>query len=88
MDTLTATVSTRALRAELSEVLGRAAYGQERIGVTKNGKLAAVVVSVADLETLEQLEMLADVKAYREAKAADTGERVSLADLRKLLSNE
>ena len=41
MKTLATTLSTRELRANLSDVLGRASYGGERIGVTKNGRLAA-----------------------------------------------
>ena len=75
-------VSTRELRNQLSNVLGRAMYAGERIGVTRNGKLAAVVVSVADFEALEAFEMAQDVAAYRTAKAEDDGERVSLAELR------
>lgn len=80
MDSVTAKVTTRELRDQLSEVLGRAMYGGERIGVTRNGKLAAVVVSVADLEALEEFELTQDVAAYREAKAADDGQRVSLEE--------
>lgn len=87
MDTLTRKVTTRELRSQLSDVLGRATYGGERIGVTRNGKLAAVVVSVADLEALEELEMHQDVMAYHEAKAADDGGRVSLAELRDELTS-
>ena len=87
MDTVTHEVSTRELRGQLSDVLGRAMYAGERIGVTRNGKLAAVVVSVADLEALEEFEMAQDVAAYREAKAADDGGRVSLGELRRDLSS-
>ncbi|HIZ34680.1 MAG TPA: type II toxin-antitoxin system prevent-host-death family antitoxin [Candidatus Ruania gallistercoris] len=86
MDTVSREVSTRELRNQLSDVLGRAMYAGERIGVTRHGKLAAVVISVADLETLEALEMAQDVEAYRAATAADDGERVSLEELRRDLS--
>jgi prevent-host-death family protein len=86
MDTITSEVSTRELRSQLSEVLGRTMYGGERIGVTRNGRLAAVVVSVADLEALEAFEMAQDVAAYRAAKAADDGTRVSLDELRAELA--
>lgn len=87
MATVTNEVSTRELRSHLSDVLGRAMYAGERIGVTRNGKLAAVVVSVADLEALEEFEMAQDVAAYREAKATDDGARVTLAELRGDLSS-
>ncbi len=79
-------VSTRELRNQLSDVLGRAMYAGERIGVTRHGKLAAVVISVADLEALEAFEMAQDVAAYRDAMAADDGERVSLEELRRDLA--
>lgn len=87
MDTLTCEVSTRELRAQLSDVLGRAMYAGERIGVTRNGRLAAVVVGVADLEALEEFEMAQDVAAYREAKAGDDGQRVTLDELRADLTS-
>lgn len=86
MATVSNEVSTRELRNQLSDVLSRAMYAGERIGVTRNGKLAAVVVSVADLEALEAFEMAQDVAAYREAKAEDDGKRISLAELRAELA--
>ena len=86
MDTVTRRVSTRELRSQLSDVLGRAMYGRERIGVTRNGKLAAVVVPVADLEALEEFEMAQDVETYREARAHDDGRRVGLDELQADLS--
>jgi prevent-host-death family protein len=83
METITLELSTRELRGKLADVLGRAMYAGERIGVTRNGKLAAVVIGVADLEALEAFEMAEDVAAYREAKAVDDGGRVSLDELRR-----
>lgn len=82
VDTISTEVTTRELRSQLADVLGRAMYAGERIGVTRNGKLTAVVVSVDDLQALEAFEMAEDLAAYREAKAADDGTRVSLAELR------
>jgi prevent-host-death family protein len=87
MDTVTTELSTRELRSQLSDVLGRAMYGGERIGVTRHGKLAAVVVSVADLEALEEFEMAQDVAAYRQAKADDDGTRITLGELRADLAS-
>ncbi len=86
MDTVSSEVTTRELREQLADVLGRAMYAGERIGVTRNGKLAAVVVSVDDLEALEAFEMAEDVAAYRDAKAQDDGARVSLDELRAELN--
>ncbi len=87
MDTVTNEITTRELRSQLSDVLGRAMYAGERIGVTRNGKLAAVVIGVADLEALEAFEMAQDVAAYRKAKAADDGARVTIDGLRADLAS-
>lgn len=87
MNSVTSEISTRELRSQLSDVLGRTMYGGERIGVTRNGKLAAVMVSVADLEALEEFEMAQDVAAYREAKASDDGSRIALDELRADLAS-
>lgn len=87
METLTREVSTRELRSQLADVLGRAMYAGERIGVTRNGKLVAVVVGVADLEALEEFEMAGDIAAYRDAIASDDGQRVGLDQLRSELGS-
>lgn len=79
-------ISSRELRAQLSEVLARASYRGERIGVTKNGKLTAFIVSVADVEALEAFEDAHDLAAYRAAKAEDDGERISLEDVKAELA--
>ncbi|WP_028279920.1 type II toxin-antitoxin system prevent-host-death family antitoxin [Arthrobacter sp. H5] len=85
METVTTTLTTRELRSQLSEVIGRAMYGHERVGITRNGKLSAVVISVDDLELLEQFETAQDVAAYRAAKSEDDGTRVSLTEVRSQL---
>lgn len=82
MDTLTRTVTTRELRADLANVLGQAQHGGGRIGVTRNGKLTAVVIGVADMEDYEALEDRRDEEAYLAAKAADDGTRVAWEDLK------
>jgi len=67
--------------ASTPTVPDRAAYGHERVGITRRGKVAAVLISVEDLERLENLEDAEDLAAYRAARAGDDGTRVSLADL-------
>jgi len=81
MKTVRRRISSREFRAELSDVVGRVAYGGERVALTRNGKVAAVLISKEDLETLERLEMAADVADYRMARASDDGVRVSLEEL-------
>ncbi|MGO4585400.1 type II toxin-antitoxin system Phd/YefM family antitoxin [Arthrobacter sp. 2RAF6] len=65
METVTSEVSTRELRNHLADVVGRVSYGGERIGVTRNGRLAAVVISVGDAEALEAYETAQDIAAVK-----------------------
>ncbi|MFT4260456.1 type II toxin-antitoxin system Phd/YefM family antitoxin [Microbacterium sp.] len=82
MNTISRSVPSKDLRDNLADVLGGVAYGSERVGVTRHGKLTAVVISVDDLELLEQFEAARDAAEFAAAKAADDGERVSLDELR------
>lgn len=84
MNTITSSVTIRALRAGLADAVGRVSYGHERVHFTKNGKPAAVLIGPEDFELLEQLEMMRDVTEYRAVKAVDDGGRVTLKELPKL----
>lgn len=81
MGITSSSISVADLRAGLSEAINRAAFGHERIGITRRGKVAAVLISVDDLERLEELEEAEDLAALRAARAADTGERIPLEEL-------
>ena len=73
------TISVSKMKDTLSEVLNRAAYGRERIVIASRGKPKAAVISIEDLELLEELE---DVLAAREAiEEYERGETVSLEQL-------
>jgi len=70
------TVSVSQLKDRLSEYLNRVAFGRERIIVASRGKPKAAVISLSDLELLEELE---DAQAAREALAEyEQGETISL----------
>ncbi|WP_284753201.1 type II toxin-antitoxin system prevent-host-death family antitoxin [Arthrobacter sp. efr-133-R2A-120] len=81
MSTITSSVSISYLRNSLKDVVSRAGKG-ERIQITKNGKVVAVLVGPADFELLQQLEVARDVAEYRAAMSADDGGRVGLEQLR------
>jgi len=49
------TVTTVDARNQFSDVLNRAAYGRERVVLTRRGKPVAAVVSIEDLHLLERL---------------------------------
>jgi len=50
------------VRRELSELVGRVAYGGERITIQRRNKALAVIVPVADAELLERLEDEIDIR--------------------------
>lgn len=73
------TISISEMKDTLSEILNRVAYGRERIVVTSRGKPKAAVISIDDLELLEELE---DTLAAREAlEEYERGETISLEEL-------
>lgn len=59
------TITAKEARRTFSDVLARAAYGKERVTVTRNGKPIAVVVPIEDAETLEALEARIDLEDAR-----------------------
>lgn len=69
-------VTTVDARNSLSEIINRAAFGKERVVLTRRGKAVAAVVPVEDLTKLEELEDQADVDeaiaALAEAKRRGT----------------
>lgn len=68
-------MSTEALRTvkdRLSEFVDRVQREHDRVMITKNGRPAAVLISAADLEELEEtLAVLSDRKAVRELAEAE-----------------
>ena len=82
MNSVGRSVASKDLRDSLSDVLGSVAYGSERVGVTRHGKLTAVMISVADLELLEELEAARDAAEFAASRVDDDGGRVGLNELR------
>ena len=72
-------ISVSEMKDSLSKILNRVAYGQERVIVASRGTPKAAVISVQDLELLEELE---DTMRAHEALAEyEQGETVSLEEL-------
>ncbi len=70
-------VSIGQVKRDISELVNRVAFGGERIVLTSRGKPKAVLVSVQDYETLEQLTT--EVRqtrwaAWQQASEALTGQ--------------
>lgn len=79
------------VRSVLSSVVERVEATHERVTITRNGRPAAVLVSPADLESLEEtLDVLSDpatMQRLREGEAAvAAGDVVDDAGLREMLA--
>ncbi len=72
------------VRNTFSDYLNRASYRGERIVIERRGKPVAALVSLDDLEVLEQLENDADLKAARKARK-EKGKPVPLAKVKARL---
>lgn len=75
------------VKAHLSEITDEVVRTHERITVTRNGRDAIVLLSVADLESIEAtLELLADPAAQDRVARAEVeiaaGDTATLAELR------
>jgi prevent-host-death family protein len=75
------------IKARLSEIVNRVEREHERVVLTRNGRPAAVILSPADLEALEDtLKLLSDRRAVEEIRAARDeiakGRSVSAEELR------
>jgi prevent-host-death family protein len=62
-------VSTVKAREQLSTVINRAAFGKERVVLTRRGKEIVAVVPIEDLRFLEELENRIDLDDARTALA-------------------
>ena len=61
-------VTSAEAREHLGDVINRAAYGGERIVLTRRGKPIAAVVSIEDADWLDEIEEKADREALRAAR--------------------
>ncbi len=78
--------TTAQARDRFATVVNEAAFGAERVILTRHGKNIAALIPISDLDLLNELERLIDVeqarKALAEAKRVGT---TALADLKKEL---
>ena len=62
-------VNTVDARAQFSEIINRAAFGKERVTLTRRGKEIVAVVPIEDVKLLEALEDKIDLDEARAALA-------------------
>lgn len=88
--TTLATVSTVEARSQFAELVNRAAFGKERIILTRRGKEVAAVVPLEDLYVTQKLiARMEDMEDLQEARAAleeaDREGTISLEELEREL---
>ncbi len=74
------------IRNNLADAINRVAYANERIILERRGKGVAALVSIEDLELLEEMENRSDIRAAKKA-LKEKGE-VSLEEIKKRLGME
>jgi prevent-host-death family protein len=71
-----ASIKTVDARNRFADLVNRAAYGKERVVLTKHNREVAAVVPIEDLRLLQELEELIDIqevaKSLAEAKVKGT----------------
>jgi len=72
------------IRNNMADALNRVLYQGERIILERRGKGVAAIVSIEDLELLEQLEDEIDLKAIRKARK-EKGKNVPLESIKERL---
>jgi prevent-host-death family protein len=73
------------VRGDFSSTVNRAAFGGERVVLTRHGKRIAAVVPIADLELLESLEDAVDLDEARVALGSSGNDRVAWTELKQQL---
>ncbi len=76
--------TTGEARDRFSQVINEAAYGAQRVVLTRHGKNVAAVVPISDLDLLNQLERIVDVEAAKKAlDEAQKGNALNVEEFRK-----
>ena len=86
------TIPLADVKARLSAVLDEVRDTHERVVITRNGRPEAVILSVADLEALEEtLDILATPGALEQIRQAEDeiarGETIDADELHRLLAD-
>ena len=81
------TITTVRARTCFADIINRAAYGKERIILSRRGKELLAIVPLDDLRLIELAEDLVDLKDAKIAlKEYENGQTVPLAAIEKRLS--
>ena len=77
---MSTTISTVDARKNFADIVNRVAYGNEPIVLTRRGQKIAALVSMDELELLQQIEDHIDIEDAKKA-LAESGENISAKEV-------
>ncbi len=78
------TVSTADARKKFADIVNKVAYGKESIVLTRRGQEIAALISIEELELLQQIEDYIDIEDAKKA-LADSGKNIPAKEVWKQL---
>jgi len=81
------TITTADARKNFADIVNKVAYGNEPIVLTRRGKEIAALISMDELELLQQIEDHMDIEDAKKA-LAESGNNISAQDFWKQLGLE
>jgi prevent-host-death family protein len=81
---MTTTISTVDARKKFADIVNKVAYGTEKFIFTRRGKKIAALVSIEELELLQQIEDYIDIEDAKKA-LAEPGDNIPAQEIWKQL---
>lgn len=81
---MTTTITTAEARKNFADIVNKVVYGKEPIVLTRRGQEVAALVSMDELELLQQIEDHIDIEDAKKA-LAEPGENISAEEVWKQL---
>ncbi|MBU0909723.1 MAG: type II toxin-antitoxin system Phd/YefM family antitoxin [Proteobacteria bacterium] len=73
---MTTTISTAEAKKKFADIVNKVAYGKEPVILTRRGQGVAALISIDELELLQQIKDHIDIEAAKKA-LAEPGENIS-----------
>jgi len=81
---MTTSISTADARKKFADIVNKVAYGKESIVLTRRGQEIAALVSIEELELLQQIEDYIDIEDAKKA-LAEPGKNIPAHEVWKQL---
>ena len=81
---MTRTISTADARKTFADIVNKVAYGKESVVLTRRGQEVAALISIEELELLQQIEDYIDIEDAKKA-LAEPGRNIPAQEVWKQL---